>query len=344
MKRVIGGFEHKRGKNCGSTSIWNISRFYGNSYEEHDIFGLASGILFFYMMGGMGNSSRSISGRNPVLVEDFFDNIGIEKRWQSHEYFPEDKIKNYIDDGIPVLARTDLYYLSYYSGRVHFPGHEVVIFGYEDSNGDVKFILSDSSFDEPKFIGRDELATAMHPPDIEIPFLHLENHIMPVEDFEVVFEPDTIFCSIKKVVQRMCENEIPFMGIKGIKMFAEEIPGWSELPDASWTFRFAYQVIERRGTGGGAFRFMYSDFLKDAAFEFTGEYKNLLLEAHKFMSESAKLWSDLALRFKDVSEKIKRKENLGQEISACASIAYKIYEIEVRAFEKLGKFVDKFTK
>ena len=34
--------------------------------------------------------------------------------------------------------------------------------------------------------------------------------------------------------------------------------------DWRWCARFGYQVIERRGTGGGAFRLMYSRFLEEA--------------------------------------------------------------------------------
>jgi hypothetical protein len=131
---IIKGFEHSPGKNCGSTSLWNISKFYGNRYPEHVIFGLSSGLLFFYMKGGFGGASYGIGGRNPLLVEDFFDNIGLDWKWQSYEDFPENIIKESIKSGIPVLARTDLFYLPYYPKPVHFPGHELVIFGYEEKN------------------------------------------------------------------------------------------------------------------------------------------------------------------------------------------------------------------
>jgi hypothetical protein len=37
---------------------------------------------------------------------------------------------------------------------------------------------------------------------------------------------------------------------------------WMELPDPAWTARFAYQNVERRGTGGGAFRGLQRDFFR----------------------------------------------------------------------------------
>jgi hypothetical protein len=39
---------------------------------------------------------------------------------------------------------------------------------------------------------------------------------------------------------------------------------WAQAPDWSWCARFAYQVIERRGTGGGNFRRLYARFLSEA--------------------------------------------------------------------------------
>ena len=53
-------------------------------------------------------------------------------------------------------------------------------------------------------------------------------------------------------------------GVPGIERFAADLPEFVDLPDPSWATRFAYQNVERRGTGGGAFRRMYADFLADA--------------------------------------------------------------------------------
>ena len=50
-----------------------------------------------------------------------------------------------------------------------------------------------------------------------------------------------------------------------LRRFAAEVRDWpQELADWQWSARFCYQVIERRGTGGGNFRLMYSRFLAEA--------------------------------------------------------------------------------
>ena len=56
-----------------------------------------------------------------------------------------------------------------------------------------------------------------------------------------------------------------FSGLDAVRRLAEEAGSWPEAAeDWQWCARFGYQVIERRGTGGGAFRLMYSRFLEEA--------------------------------------------------------------------------------
>ncbi len=50
-----------------------------------------------------------------------------------------------------------------------------------------------------------------------------------------------------------------------------------------WCARFLFQVIERRGTGGGNFRLMYSRFLEEAG-----------REEAELAAEAARLWTSLA--------------------------------------------------
>ena len=55
---------------------------------------------------------------------------------------------------------------------------------------------------------------------------------------------------------------------EALRRFAAEAERWpSDAKDWQWCARFAYQVIERRGTGGGNFRLMYSRFLEEAGYQ-----------------------------------------------------------------------------
>jgi hypothetical protein len=63
----------------------------------------------------------------------------------------------------------------------------------------------------------------------------------------------------------MLEPDDPHTGLPGIHRFASHARAWRDAEDWQWSARFAYQSIEKRGTGGGGFRTMYADFLEQVA-------------------------------------------------------------------------------
>jgi hypothetical protein len=52
-----------------------------------------------------------------------------------------------------------------------------------------------------------------------------------------------------------------------MRALAAEFPSWSAQPDWSWAARFGYQIILKRGAAGSFFRSLYSDFLREAAWQ-----------------------------------------------------------------------------
>jgi hypothetical protein len=85
----------------------------------------------------------------------------------------------------------------------------------------------------------------------------------------------------------------PFDGMPALVRFATEVGNWPEqAEDWKWCARFGYQVIERRGTGGGNFRLMYSRFLAEAGYE--GE-SALALNA-------STRWTEVAAALQEASE------------------------------------------
>ena len=80
-----------------------------------------------------------------------------------------------------------------------------------------------------------------------------------------------------------------FSGLDAVHRLAAEAGSWPEAAeDWKWCARFGYQVIERRGTGGGCFRLMYSRFLEEAG----------RAEA-PLAAEAAARWTELAARLPD---------------------------------------------
>jgi Domain of unknown function (DUF4872) len=84
-----------------------------------------------------------------------------------------------------------------------------------------------------------------------------------------------------------------FAGLPALRRLTGEAGRWpEEAEDWKWCARFAYQVIERRGTGGGNFRLMYSRFLDQAGYA----------KEAKLAAKTAADWTKLAEAFREASE------------------------------------------
>ena len=103
-----------------------------------------------------------------------------------------------------------------------------------------------------------------------------------------------------------------FAGLAAVERLAAEAGSWPEVAeDWQWCARFAYQVIERRGTGGGAFRLMYSRFLEEAG-----------REEAPLAAAAAARWTELAEAFKAASESDEPEPGHWTEVgSAARSVA-----------------------
>jgi hypothetical protein len=116
--------------------------------------------------------------------------------------------------------------------------------------------------------------------------------------------------AIARAASEMLEPPFgPFAGIPALERLAAEAGDWPALvEDWQWCARFAYQVIERRGTGGGCFRLMYSRFLAE-----TGREEAPLAAA------AAARWTELAEAFKAASEEDEPLPQLWQAVGASSA-------------------------
>jgi hypothetical protein len=165
--------------------------------------------------------------------------------------------------GRPALLLTDLYHLDHYGRSAHFPGHAVVLVGYDSETA----FLADTAFEELQKTSIESLKRARHG---SMPVYPLEGHMLRLPDgAELGDLGGAAGRAIERAARQMLEPELGnYQGIPALKRLAEDAPGWPEAAeDWQWCSRFAFQVIERRGTGGGNFRHpMYSGFLAEAGY------------------------------------------------------------------------------
>lgn len=287
---ILDGFTHVPGHHCGSTAIADLVRFHGTPISEELAFGLGAGAGFCYFELDEGTLPRYTNGRSPRLEEQFVEITGapIEKLTFDGPEQAWDATRATIDSGRPAILNTDLFYLDYYGNSVHFPGHAVVICGYDDELA----YLADTSFEEIQRTTLESLAAARHG---DHPFFALRGHMYAIPADASIGRDDLIARSADATAhaaREMFEPSVERNGFPALEEFAGGVAGWpEETGDWKWAARFNYQCIERRGTGGGNFRRLYSRFLDEAGQPGSAE-----------ATAAADRWTELAAAFFEASE------------------------------------------
>lgn len=287
---MVPGYRHVPGNHCGSTALRNLLAFHGTEVSEEMAFGLGAGASFFYVVVDGTSPSRFTNGRAARLEENFLELTGAPLRLRTDDD-PDVSwrmAKEDVDEGHPALLLTDLYYLDHYGKSAHFPGHAVVLAGYDAELA----WLSDTAFEDLQTTSLESLAKARHSKQ---PIFELEGHVIDLPGGSELSRDELVAHApqaIERAAKEMLEPSLgSYQGIPALERLAAEIGSWPDAADDwQWCARFLYQVIERRGTGGGNFRRMYSRFLEEAGFEESG----LALEA-------AELWTALAVAARDAS-------------------------------------------
>jgi hypothetical protein len=288
---TVPGFVHTPGNHCGSTALRNLLAFHGVEISEEMAFGLGAGAGFYYLALDDASPTRWFNGRTARLEETFRELTGAALELST--FAEEDgkaaweAARTTVDADQPALLLTDIYYLDHYGNSAHFPGHAVVLAGYDDEVAH----LSDTGFEELQTTRLENLARARHSGHPAYP---LEGHMFTVDE---EIDRERLLAAVPRAIERAASEMLEppfgeFAGVPALERLAAEAGNWPEaVEDWQWCARFAYQVIERRGTGGGCFRLMYSRFLAEAG-----------RDEAPLAAEAAARWTDLAEAFKAASE------------------------------------------
>lgn len=303
----VQGFVHTPGNHCGSTALRNLLAFHGVEISEEMAFGLGAGAGFYYLALDDASPSRWFNGRTARLEESFRELTGaaLEMRTFAEEDGTAawDAARAEVDAGNPALLLTDIYYLDHYGNSAHFPGHAVVLAGYDDEVAR----LSDTGFEELQTTRLENLARARHSGHPAYP---LEGHMFTVAES---IDRGRLEAAVPRAIERAASEMLEppfgeFAGVPALERLAAEAGSWPEaVEDWQWCARFAYQVIERRGTGGGCFRLMYSRFLAEAG-----------RDEAPLAAEAAARWTELAEAFRAASEDDKPQPQLWDAVSTGA--------------------------
>lgn len=318
---MVPGFAHRPGQHCGSTALRNLLGFHGVEISEELAFGLGAGASYFYVSGEELSPTRFSNGRTGRLEEEFLGLTGAPLRLRT-EADPEqawELAREVVDDGRPVLLITDLFHLDHYGNSAHFPGHAIVLVGYDDRS----VYVADTSFEELQRTSLASLARARHE---RHPFYPLAGHMIdlpgePPSEAELRAAAPAAIARAASGMRSPAAGES--QGLPALRRFAAEVGSWpTDVPDWRWCARFTYQVIERRGTGGAGFRALYARFLDEVGHP--GSSTAARAAAH---------WSGLAAELFAASENDEADAAAWNSIAARAA---KVLEVEENLWDELA--------
>jgi len=273
---IITNFKPEGGHHCITNSLKQIFIYNDYPISEQMLFGIGSGLGFVYV--NLANAPM-ISGRiKPFEFEkNISDRLGIKIQVKK----PKDSkvafnnLKDTISKQKPVMLYVDMHYLSYLNmeDSGHFGGHSIVVFGFDDN--EKCFYLSDRDNSNWKIQSpKGEIGADYH----KVSYNEMEKarnssfRPFPANNKWINFDftnakqidKDIVFEAINNNLDSMLNAPANLLGINGIRKFAKEIEKWRkfglEKKKLAGITNY-FMISSKGGTGGGAFRKMYGEFL-----------------------------------------------------------------------------------
>ncbi len=135
MVHIIENFKPFTGQHCETTATGALLNQIGVELSEPMIFGLGEGLGFiFWNMKSMDYPFFGGRIKQDVLTQNIARNLNLylevlettssKKGWEN--------VKTKIDENIAVGIKLDSYHLDYFTIKIHFAGHYVAMYGYDD--------------------------------------------------------------------------------------------------------------------------------------------------------------------------------------------------------------------
>lgn len=313
-------------QHCETTTLGVLLRHEGLDLSEPMLFGLGSGLSFLYwdsksmgfpFLGGRVKPFELTRNLAAVLGLELLvaETTSPRKAWQN--------VAAPLDAGRPVGLQLDSYHLDYFSTKVHFGGHVVAMYGYDEQDA---YLVDTAPQGGAVSTGLAALARARAERG---PMTARHRSFTLTAPGNLTPPQDRIIPAIKTCADAFLNPPIANLGHRGIEKTAKQVPKWLErsgspredLPRAA-------VLMERAGTGGALFRNLYRDFLAECA-QLTDS--SHLRTGHRLYTEAATLWTQVAALLTAAGES-GDTENLTQ----AGSLLHELARIEREAMQALS--------
>ncbi len=288
----IESFQPFRGEHCETTATGSLLKYIGIDLSEPMLFGLGEGLGYIFWNMKMMDFPF-IGGRikPDLLTENLTRNLNLDleveetsstkRAWQN--------VKEKLDHNIPVGLKLDSYHLEYFTSRIHFAGHYVAMYGYDENHAYLVDTQQQGGLTKTTLTN---LALARN----ERGPMSSRNRSYTISKTETDYNiEEALLTAIRRNAKDYLNPPIKNIGYKGILKTSTEIKKWFKTStDVQRDFTTTAILMERAGTGGAIFRNLYRDFLKES-------YEILKIEelskSHSMFIEIADLWLEVSTLF-----------------------------------------------
>ncbi len=313
-------------RHCETTALGVLLRHEGLDLSEPMLFGLGSGLSFIYW-DSKAMAFPFLGGRvKPFeLTKNLASVLGLElqvaettsprKAWQN--------VAAPVDAGRPVGLQLDSYHLDYFSTKVHFGGHIVAMYGYDERNAYLVDTAQQGGAVSTSLTG---LAKARAERG---PMTARRRSFTLAVPGSLPSPQDRIHRAVRTCAAAFLNPPIANLGHRGIEKAARNVPKWlRRSDDPQVDLPQAALLMEKAGTGGALFRNLYRDFLAECAELLDSGH---LRTAHRLYAEAATLWTQVAALVTAAGTSSDQR-NLTQ----AGSVLHELSRVEREAMEALS--------
>ena len=321
----IDNFKYFNGQHCETTTTGTLLKHIGIELSEPMLFGLGEGLGYIYWNMKIMDFPF-IGGRikPDILTQNLARNLNLELEVKETSSIKKSwvNVKEKLDKNIPVGLKLDSYYLEYFTSKIHFAGHYIAIYGYDDEFAYVVDTKQQGGLMKTSLKNL-ELARNEKGP------MSSRNLSYTISKKDTKYNlNNAIKTAIVNNAKDYLNPPIKNIGYKGILKTSTEIKKWfNNSKDIERDFKTTAMLMEKAGTGGAIFRNFYRDFLKES-------YELLKIESlkksHNEFIEIADLWSEVSTLFEKVGETKDIKY-----INKVSQILVRLSEKEKKAMEQL---------
>jgi hypothetical protein len=286
---TVPDIDTRGGLHCETTALGVLLRHQGLDLSEPMLFGLGSGLSFVYwdskamdfpFLGGRVRPfdlTRNLAARLDLELV-VRETTSPRKAWEN--------VAAPLAAGRPVGLQLDSYHLDYFGSKVHFGGHVVALYGYDDHDA---YLVDTARQGGAVTTSRTSLARARA---ARGPMTARHRSFTLTVAGTAPSPRDRIVPAVTACADAFLTPPIANLGHRGIEKAAKLVPTWlRRTDDPRRDLPRAALLMEEAGTGGALFRNLYRDFLAECAHLLDSGH---LRTGHRLYTEAATLWTDVA--------------------------------------------------